>query len=474
MGRYKRLGINTGLIFLGTAGSKLITFLMLPLYTRWLNVNQYGAVDLVTTYTTLFLGIVSLSIFDSIFIFPKDQSRLKQSQYFSSAIIFGISSSILSLLLCLCAMGLSSVYGWHGFLIDHIWQIAFLLISNYIQQLIQQFNRSIDKMNVYAFTGLIQTIGMMAVSFYIIPKYKVNGYIGSLILGNVAGIIYSLFAGGAYKYFSFRRWDFPSLRKMLRYSVPLIPNGIMWFLVNSINRPLLEEYHGLSTVGLLAIAGKLPTIINQVYMIFQNAFTISVLEEAKNSTYPQFYNQTLKMVVVGQIVLVAVVAVSSKWIIQHFTTPEFYGSWQYIPLLTLGVIFTNVATFVGTNFVIKRESKYYFYATIWAGMSALLFNFLMIPKLSIWGACLALMLSQFVGMFARIRYSWKTVRMTGLSFYFYNVLMAISLIAIQISHIPQTINLIASVGIAIVFILINRSYILRAKELIWQSVSKKI
>lgn len=359
MGKFKRLGKNTALIFIGTSGSKLITFLMLPLYTRWLNVDQYGAVDLVSTYSTLFLGIISLTIFDSIFIFPKGQSKTKQSQYFSSGLIFWGISTVISIFVCLFVIKLSAMFGWHGFFIDYIWQILLLLITSYIQQLIQQFNRAIDKMVVYAFTGLIQTIGTVAISFYIIPQYKVNGYIGALIVGNILGVIYSLLSGGAYKYFSFKSWDKKALIEMLKYSIPIVPNGIMWFFVNSINRPLLEDYHGLATVGLLAIANKIPTIINQVYMIFQSAFVISAIEEANSPTYKQFYNQTLKLVVIIQILLVSVVTISSKWIIQIFTSPEFFISWHYIPILALGVLFTNVATFVGTNFTVTRKSKYF-------------------------------------------------------------------------------------------------------------------
>lgn len=69
MGKYARLGKNTGLVFIGTAGSKLLSLLMLPFYTRWLTVSDYGSVDLITTYSGLMLGIISCSIFDSIFLF---------------------------------------------------------------------------------------------------------------------------------------------------------------------------------------------------------------------------------------------------------------------------------------------------------------------------------------------------------------------------------------------------------------------
>lgn len=475
MGRFKRLGINTGLIFLGTSGSKLITFLMLPLYTRWLNVDQYGAVDLVTTYSTLLLGIISLSIFDSVFIFPKGQSQEKKSQYFSSSIIFGLIATLFSIIICTVITKFATIFRWEGFFITYIWQIFTLLITSLIQQIVQQFNRSIDKMNVYAFVGLVQTVGIVSVSFFIIPKYKVNGYIGALIVGNIISIIYSLFAGGAYKYFALRYWDRRSLIEMLKYSIPIIPNGIMWFFVNSINRPLLEGAYGLGAVGLLAIANKIPTLVNQVYMIFQNAFIISAIEESTDpAAYQKFYNQTLKLVVIVQTILISIVAICGKWIIQVFTTVEYFDSWIYIPPLLLGVLFTNIATFVGVNFTITRRSKYFFYSTIWAGLSALVLNLILIPKFAIWGACAALIVSQIIGMISRIKYSWSVVHITNYWFYSYNFALLISLIITQSLTLSMVTKVIIMLSIGLLFVFMNREYIRNAFQLICQNVSMKI
>ena len=104
----------------------------------------------------------------------------------------------------------------------------------------------------------------------------------------------------------------------------------------------------------------------------------------------------------------------------YLTTPDYYSAWQYIPLLVISVIFMNVATFVGSNFAVTRESKYYFYSTIWSGGASLLLNLALIPMFSMWGACCAALISQAIGMAMRIKYSWKSARITDLGFFFKN------------------------------------------------------
>ena len=71
MNKYQTVTINTLYIGLGTAGSKLIYLLMLPLFTRWLTVDEYGATDTITIYTDVLMSILFLNIADSIFVYPK-------------------------------------------------------------------------------------------------------------------------------------------------------------------------------------------------------------------------------------------------------------------------------------------------------------------------------------------------------------------------------------------------------------------
>ena len=114
MGKYTRLSKNTALVFLGST-SKLINLLMLPLYTRWLTVDEYGSVDLIVVYSSLLLGIISCSLFDAIFIFPKDHPYEKKCEYFSSGMGFSLMTITGMSIVCGLLQILSRINEWHGF-----------------------------------------------------------------------------------------------------------------------------------------------------------------------------------------------------------------------------------------------------------------------------------------------------------------------------------------------------------------------
>ena len=83
MNKYVKLLKNTILVFGGNIGSKVITLLMMPLYTRWLSVEGYGITDMLTIYVTLLLSIVSCCIPEALFVFPSGQVDEKKKEYFS-------------------------------------------------------------------------------------------------------------------------------------------------------------------------------------------------------------------------------------------------------------------------------------------------------------------------------------------------------------------------------------------------------
>lgn len=77
-------------------------------------------------------------------------------------------------------------------------------------------------------------------------------------------------------------WDKEALTEMLRFSIPLIPTSILWWLISGLNRPLLEDYVGLFALGLMAVAGKLPGIMNLIFNFFSKRGLLLLLKNIRN------------------------------------------------------------------------------------------------------------------------------------------------------------------------------------------------
>jgi O-antigen/teichoic acid export membrane protein len=428
MSKYKQLGKNTILVFFGNMGSKMISFIMLPFYTKWLSVEDYGALDNILVYVTLLGGIVALSISESIFVFPKGHSKDLQKQYFSSALFYS--------LICLIITGIL-LYGVDQILInlnvlktitDNIVFFYLLIIAFFLQNFILQFSRSINKIRIYAISGIILTIFTTVLSFFLIPKFGLHGFFIAQFIALLISSIFTFVFAGVYKYFSIKTIKLDRYNEMIKYSIPLIPNAVMWWLVGSLNRPMLEEYLGMHANGIFAVAYKFPSLINVVFSIFIFSWQISVLEEFKKEGYELFYNKVLRLVFIFLTLLSCVLSVFSQLIITTVADEKFIDAWQLIPILSLSVLFSSISGFVGSNFSATRESKYFFYSSVWGAVASIAFNFLLIPSFGLFGACLAIVLSFVIMAISRIIYSWRFVKITNL--YVYGLMIGINILVV--------------------------------------------
>lgn len=421
--KYIRLIRNIALIFFGNICVKAVQFLLIPFYTHYFSPEKYGIVDLITVYTTMLLAIAVCNIYDPIFIFPQRKSHVVQKSYFTTGIVFGIAClAIVSLIFA----GLQVIFrltGKGGVFSDYLWSIFFIIGATFLQNYTQQFARGSDRMIVYVLSGVVYAVGLAVFAFLLVPRYQISGYVISVVAASLCAFIFSMIAGKMYRYISLRLINLKFLYGMLRFSIPLIPATFLWWLINSLNRPILEKCFGLATVGIFAIAMKIPAIMNMMYAIFGNAWQISAVEEYKKQDYANYYNTMFYVVLSFLSCIFCMLTCLSKVIVRLLATPEFFEAWKYIPLLTLSVVFASGAGFVGVNFTARKNGTYFLYSSLLCMAGNLLLNFLLIPKYGMWGAAFSVCFSCMILFFSRIVFAWQFVRIQRM--YVFLLLLAV-------------------------------------------------
>lgn len=415
--RYKKLGKNTILVFIGQAGSSLISLLMLPLYTSWLSTEEYGTVDLMSTYATILLSLVTCCIADAIFIFPKGAPRDDKSKYFSSGLLFSLLATALFIIL-------NSVFYFlykdGSFLHTYSWLTLFLMYSMFIQRYFQQFTRSLENMKIFAATGVVYTIAVAVLAIVLIPYFHLKGYIYSLIIANVVAALFSFFLSKSYQYLSVQISKY-HLQILLTYSLPLIPNSIMWWLVNGMNRPLMEASLGMSAIGLFAVANKFPGIISMIANVFANAWGISMLDEFDKPGFSVFFNKVFKLITFVAVIASFFIIVFSKEVIGLFASDAFHDAWHLLPLLVIGAVLNTSAGLIGGVFMASKQSKYFFYSSAAGAITSLALTYLFIRYCGLLGCVIAVCISFLVAFVLRVCFAWKYIK--GFSIPYYSLMI---------------------------------------------------
>lgn len=448
--KYIRLVKNSGIIFVGTVGSRLLNFILIPFYTKYLCPEEYGSVDLTITYSTILSGLCTCQIHDAVFIFPKQADLEKQKKYFSSGLIFLMftmgGATLFFLFLKLCC-NLDAFFTEYGVF------ILFYLYFNSAQSYLQQFCRSIDKIGVYAFAGFGVTLATLLAAFLLLPCKPIGKtLIFVQYIGFGVGILITVVFGKLWNYLTVGYEFKKDLMPMLQYSIPLIPTSLMWWMTSSLNRPLLKTYISLSAVGIYAIALKFSSIINSLWNgVLGNALQISVVDEYHKDGFGRFFNNVFSFILFASLGIQLCFTAGAP-LIRYLIASDYYSGIDLIPLLTLSAIFVIFSSSIGTIFTAIRQSRYFLYSSIVTLVVILSANFILIPTYGLFGAAIATVIGGLSELLLRVYFVRTFIVLSDFRRY---ITVAIGFGLLLISYYLITSRLLSFLLYGIVFYFIT-------------------
>jgi O-antigen/teichoic acid export membrane protein len=286
-----------------------------------------------------------------------------------------------------------------------------LLVLQSFQSLLSQYTRAIDKIKSFALNGILQTMvtGISNIFFLVFLNYGINGYFISLILANLFSIIYLMYSVNYFSCFSPSNINKEMSISMIRYSIPLIPNSFMWWLLNASNRYFILFYVGLKENGLFAVANKIPSIISVFTTIFTQAWQLSAIDEYQSDSNEDFYSKIFEIYKVFIFICVSAVLVLCKYFIKTLFAAEYYISWKYIPFLLLAVAYSSFSGFLGMNYIAAKETGGVFKTSLAGGLFSLVLNFILVPVMGALGSSITTMLSFMVMYVFRLKDTQKYI-----------------------------------------------------------------
>ncbi|MEG0114889.1 MAG: oligosaccharide flippase family protein, partial [Hydrogenoanaerobacterium sp.] len=211
MDKYKKLISNTMIFAIGTFSSKVLVFLLMPLYTRVLDNTAYGVVDLIMQTGNLLIPIVSVGIINSVVRFGLDES-VRKSDVFSTGlltILFGF------FLLVLCRPLLALVPN----IKDHTLLIYLFVLMACLRSLCSQFTRARGLVRLFAFDGVLSTITTIGftVLYLVVFKWGIDGYVMAIFCADFLSVIFLFISAKLYRFIKIRNLNSSVRLAMFKY-----------------------------------------------------------------------------------------------------------------------------------------------------------------------------------------------------------------------------------------------------------------
>lgn len=446
--------LKDSLIFgLGSLGSKLILFFLVPLYTNYLSKPEYGTADLVFTIGQLMIPFVSLVIFDAVIRFGLSKFESCENVLLVGILVF-LFSSIIGLVL-------TPVISLYETLAPWKWHLYFIVDFSVFNSIGLNYLKVKDKNKLFAGFSVLQTalVAILNIIFLVIMDYGISGYLLAYIFSTLIIDVLLLYFADIIKDLAKASFDKDLSVRMLKYSTPLILNNVSWWVVHSSDRIMVEVMVSASALGLYTAAAKMPSLINVIVSIFQQAWGISAVKEIESTNDNSFYSFVFRYLFLftagACIILVSIM----KPFMSIYVGNTFFDSWKYVPLLLVSAVFAAVASYYGSLYGALKKSVNNMFTTLAGAGCNLVLNLILIPRIGVWGAVFSTLTSYI--LLANLRL-WDVRRFipvhVDVVFYLFNCLLII-VQAILVSF-DFYIYIVSLISITI-FILFNFKYLKR-------------
>lgn len=385
MNKKKELAKNTIIILIGKTCTQFISFFLLPLYTSVLNTSDYGVVDLLTTYITFLVPIITLQLEQAVF------RRLVDERNNPDAKKLTITNAVYCVIIQIFLALIVFVIITRIVEIQYMYYVCFSVIAMIFASLSLQSARGLGDNIGYAIGSIISgscTI-VFNLCFLLVLKMGAPAMLLSSALANLMCTLFLFVREKHYKNISVKYIDKKIVGEMLKYSLPLVPNGIVWWIINASDRTVIAIFLGTSANGVYAVANKFSGMFINIYNIFNLSWTESAAVHINDNDRDTFFSDTINSILqLFSSAAIGIIAVM-PFVFPFFVDAQFQESYNYIPLLLLGTLFNVFVGLISTVYIAKKLTKKIAQTSFWAGIINIVTNVLMVNYIGIYASVIS-------------------------------------------------------------------------------------
>lgn len=392
-GRFGKLFSDTVILAIGTFGSKLLVFLLMPLYTALLSPSQYGTAELITGTANLIMPFACVGITSGIFRFAAEKGTDREGVFSSGMVLLGAG---------LCG---TVLLGAVALCIGAAWRTEILLVVLYVlaadlQAVCAQYVRAVDRTRLFAVQGILNTLVTVGFNILFLMAFDlgVTGYVLSTVVGNLLTTAFLVVSAKLWRVFRLSHVSRTAMRELFRFSLPMVPTTICWLITDLSDRYLVSWFCGEAVNGVYSAAYKIPTIVNLVSGIFMQAWQFSaVVQSADGEECSRFYSQVfrgfLSVIFIGSGGLILL----SPWLCRLLLNSAYHEAWRYMPTLLCSAALESVVSFLASVYMVRKKSMHSFLTAVAGTGLNLLLNFLFIPRSGTFGGALGAAIATLIG-----------------------------------------------------------------------------
>lgn len=390
--QFKSFKKNSLVYGIGNISVFVIKFFLVPLYTFHLTQSELGAFDLLASTAPILAIIFGLHIEMSLLRWMLEKPPFeKQKKIFSNSVFVFLLGMLLFISIFFL---LTNLFEFEIFNLFTKTLVLFYILALWVYTFLKQSIRSIYSSKEFVITDIIYTLMYLSIILFLLLYLKIG--VEALLIGQVISVALLLFywlgIKHLYRFFDFKLITPSIIKAYLHYAVPLIPNSINLWGLNTFVKYIILAILGVAANGIFAVAFKIAFAIQLINGILNLAWQDKAIASYGEADFGTKINTYFNKVFGIFSSVTLLVIAFQRPLILYFVDESFYESSLYVWILGLGFLFMGLAAFLGIIYQCEKKTLPISISSIVASILLFVSGFFLIKPFGLYGASVAFLI----------------------------------------------------------------------------------
>ncbi len=404
---------NTLIYGVGNLATKLVGFILIPIYVKYFSTAIYGVLGLLEVTGIALVSILGLSLSQALYrwYWDKEYESQKKSIFFT-LLLFSIVFLVLTVFtLHFFTSHLSKVIFGDPQYQDLLFLVIVASSLQIIMQLISTLFQLQQKAALFTLSNISILIIQLALTIYFIV-YLNLGLLGIYYAQIISLCAYFIIVSRfIYNNIAFKL-ELKLLKSMLIYSSPMLISNFAALVISISDRYFIRIFGSLGDLGIYQFGYKIANTLSVLVIASaQMAIFPMMFKKMNDPDAKRFYSKMMTYFTFGVMFFILFLNFYGLEIIKVLAKKqEYWDSFKIIPFISLGIIFAMLKDLLTIPLQIVKKSALISKIVITSAVFSLLINFIIIPKYGSMGAAVSFIISQFSYFLLMLYFAQKNYR----------------------------------------------------------------
>jgi len=393
---------------LSSALSRFSAFFTIPIYTRYLSLEEFGLLDLYITISMILYIVLEMQM-QSGFMrsYYEKQKENKLDELLGTVLkyYFIVFCFLISFVMGLFFLDIESKY----LLYEYLLPIALFIFPKQIFDLNNIMMRMEHQAKKFLFFNVsyVFSISLLGIFLVVFVQSSVDMILWSMVIGN---IVFGTIAFKNLIKFIPLKLNLFHFKEVFYYGAPIVPAVIGGWAMSAIGRFIIAENMTLEDLGIYSLALK----IGMIFLIFVEAFRLTwspfVVKKYGENNSKEVFAKALNYYVFVGLAIVSLIYLSSPLLIKILATDKYLSALDVIPILLMAYFWQGSINIIAVGNGWVRKTYLNSLGSLIGGIFVLLITFQLINSIGIKAAAIGQLIGFITSFFVTMYYAQRNIK----------------------------------------------------------------